>query len=77
MATAQLLVARLKVHFPRLGDFRVVSMRELSKRQMAGAQLVITTISLPDATDFGVDVIKVHPLLLPEDIEHITHWLDR
>lgn len=77
MATAQLLVARLKVHFPRLGDFRVVSMRELSKRQMAGAQLVITTISLADATDFGVEVIQVHPLLLPEDIERITHWLAR
>ena len=77
MATAQLLVARLKVHFPHLGNFRVVSMRELSKRQMAGAQLIITTISLPDATDFGLEVIKVHPLLLPEDIERITRWLAR
>jgi len=74
MATAQLLVARLKTRFPRLGALRVVSLRELN--QHVTAELVITTVPLPDNTIKNQsNVIQVHPLLLPEDIERITQWL--
>lgn len=76
MATAQLLVARLKARFPRLGTMRVVSLRELNKRQIDTADLIITTIPLPDLAEHEASaVIQVHPLLLPEDIDHITQWL--
>ncbi len=76
MATAQLLVARLKTRFPRLGNLRVVSLRELNQHVTAAAELVITTVPLPDSTIKNQrNVIQVHPLLLPEDIEKITQWL--
>jgi mannitol operon transcriptional antiterminator len=74
MATAQLLMARLKARVPRLGNLRVVSLRELSSK-VGTAELIITTVPLPDTFKSNVKVIKVHPLLLPEDIETITHWL--
>jgi len=76
MATAQLLVARLQTRFPRLGTLRVVSLRELNQHVTAKAELVITTVPLPDSTvENQSNVIQVHPLLLPEDIERITQWL--
>jgi mannitol operon transcriptional antiterminator len=74
MATAQLLVARLKARFPRIGTFRVVSLRELGPTTLERAGLVITTVPLPAAAKTA-PVIKVHPLLLPEDVEAITRWL--
>ena len=72
MATAQLLVARLKARFPRLGELTVLSMRELNEARLAQADLVITTVPLNHLT---VKVLQVHPLLLPEDISAITQWL--
>ncbi|MGC8000323.1 hypothetical protein, partial [Salmonella enterica] len=48
MATAQLLVARLKTRFPHLGALRVVSLRELNRTVTASAELIITTVPLPD-----------------------------
>ena len=76
MATAQLLVARLKTRFPRLGVLRVVSMRELNQELTARAELIITTVPLPGSTVKNQsNVIQVHPLLLPEDVERITQWL--
>lgn len=75
MATAQLLVARLKVHFPRLGSYRVISLRELGKEETMAAHLIITTVPLPAAIKDRTHVIQVHPLLLPQDIESITQWL--
>ena len=75
MATAQLLVARLQTRFPRLEPLKVVSLRELSKQKLATAELIITTVPLAaDVTD-AIEVIQVHPLLLPEDIAAITRWL--
>jgi mannitol operon transcriptional antiterminator len=74
MATAQLLVARLKARFPNLEILGVLSLRELSSQQVAGAQLLISTIPLQTSPQ-GLHVIQVHPLLLPEDIEAITQWL--
>jgi transcriptional antiterminator len=74
MATAQLIVARLKARFPNLDILGVVSLRELVPERIAPAQLVISTVPLPTPAP-GVDVIQVHPMLLPEDIEAITHWL--
>lgn len=71
MATAQLLVARLKAHFPRIGPLKVVSVRELS-RKMSGSELILTTVPLPLEIRTRLQVIQVHPLLLPEDIETIT-----
>jgi len=76
MATAQLLVARLKARFPRLGKVRVVSLRELNQEIIEQAELIITTVPLATATIEPQDnVIQVHPLLLPEDVETITQWL--
>ncbi len=75
MATAQLLVARLKVHFPRLGSYRVISLRELGKEETMASNLIITTVPLPAVIRDRTQVIQVHPLLLPHDIEAITQWL--
>ncbi len=75
MATAQLLVARLKTRFPRLNDPRVLSLRELNSARLASANLVISTTTLPDNLTKFATVIQVHPLLLPEDVEAITDWL--
>lgn len=72
MAVAQLLVARLKARFPRLGNMEVVSVRRLTNAHLQSAQLVITTVQLPDSITEQIDVIQVHPLLMPEDIEEIT-----
>lgn len=75
MATAQLLIARLKARFPRLGQFRVVSMRELDRNLASSAELIISTVPLPAKISEWTQVIQVHPLLLPEDVESITQWL--
>ena len=74
MATAQLLVARLKARFPRLGKLTVVSMRQIGSKELAHVDLIITTVPLDDLED-SIKVIQVHPLLLPEDIATITQWL--
>ena len=75
MATAQLLVARLKTRFPRLSEPRVISLRELDAARLASADLVISTTPLPPAFAHFANVIQVHPLLLPQDVEAITNWL--
>lgn len=76
MASAQLLVARLKTRFPHLGALRVVSLRELNRAVTAQAELIITTVPLPETILAKPEnVIQVHPLLLPEDVERITQWL--
>lgn len=74
MATAQLLVARLKVRFARLGNLSVVSVRELTTDRLLNTDLIITTVPLNDF-DTAVNIIQVHPQLLPEDIANITQWL--
>jgi mannitol operon transcriptional antiterminator len=75
MATSQLLVARLKARFPSLEILGVLSLRELTSERVAGAQLLISTVPLLQPPKPGLPVIQVHPLLPPEDIETITHWL--
>jgi len=75
MASAQLLVARLRARFPRLGDPEVLSVRELTRRRLDTADLVITTIPLPPELHDSQKVIQVHHLLFPEDVEAITAWL--
>lgn len=75
MATAQLLVARLKARFPFLGAFKVVSLRNIRPTDLAGADLVLTTVPLPSAQGAGPDVFQVHPLLPPEDVDRINRWL--
>lgn len=74
LATSQLLAARLKARFPNLDIRGVLSIRELTGERVASAQLLISTVPVqsPRRT---LDVIQVHPLLLPEDIDAITHWL--
>jgi mannitol operon transcriptional antiterminator len=74
MATAQLLVARLKSRFPRLGNFNVISLRQLTSGTAANAELIITTVPLPANLSSSGKVIQVHPMLLPEDVENITKW---
>jgi len=75
MATAQLLVARLEARFPRLGPLKVVSLRELDAEQMSRAGLIISTVPLAEEITKKIDVVQVHPLLLPEDVEAITDYL--
>lgn len=74
MATAQLIVARLKARIPNLGIKSVLSVRELAPEKVQSAQLIVSTIPL-DSYNLGLKVIQVHPLLLPEDINAITSWL--
>ncbi len=76
MATAQLLVARLKARFPRLGVYTILSVRDLTVENLAAASLVITTTTLSSALiKNNSNVIQVHPLLLPDDVETITNWM--
>lgn len=75
MATAQLLVARLKARFPRLGSFKVISLRQVTPHTASQAELIITTTPLPAKINNNEKVVQVHPMLLPEDIETITQWL--
>lgn len=75
MATAQLLVARLKVRFAQLGQLRVVSVRDLlSSSAINDCDLVITTVPLPDLQT-AVPIIQVHPHLSVDDVTQITEWL--
>lgn len=74
MATAQLLMARLKARFPRLGTLSVVSMRALDSDHLLLTDLIITTVPLTVPLA-NVPIIQVHPHLLPEDITRITEWL--
>lgn len=76
MATAQLLVARLKPQFPSLEIMGVLSLRELSPDRVAGAHFLISTVPL-EISIRDLPVIHVHPLLLPKDIEAITDHLIR
>lgn len=75
MATTQLLIARLRARFSRLGSFEVLSIRDLNAERIASADLIITTIPLKLATTPYVDVIQVHPMLHPEDIAALTQWM--
>jgi galactitol-specific phosphotransferase system IIB component len=75
MATTQLLVARLRSRFPRLGSFEVLSMRELSAERLAEADLIVTTVPLALPAFPPIDVIHVHPMLRPEDIAALTQWM--
>jgi mannitol operon transcriptional antiterminator len=75
MATTQLLVARLRARFPRLGSFEVLPIRALSPERVAGADLIIATVPLALPDDTAIDVIQVHPMLQPEDIVALTNWM--
>lgn len=75
MATAQLLVARLEARFPHIGPISVVSLRKLDETTIKDGELIITTVPLDLSFEVRVDVIQVHPLLLPEDVEKITKYL--
>ena len=75
IATTQLLVARLRARFSRLGSFEVLSIRDLNAERIAAADLIITTIPLTLSTVPGIDVIQVHPMLKPEDIAALTQWM--
>ena len=73
MATAQLLLARLRTRFPHLHVIDVLSFRDISAERV-NAQIVITTAPLP-VTLPGSRVIQVSPLLSPQDVEAITQGL--
>ncbi len=75
MATTQLLVARIRARFPHLEITEVLSVRELLRGNPGEIDLIISTVDLPPGYRGDVDVLRVHPLLLPEDIEALTHWL--
>jgi mannitol operon transcriptional antiterminator len=75
MATAQLLVARLHARFPNLSNLEVISLRDLTPTLISSADLILTTVPLPRQYANNEKVIQVHPLLMPKDIETITHFL--
>jgi mannitol operon transcriptional antiterminator len=74
MATAQLLAARLKARFPSLEILGVISLRQLSETRLSQAKLLISTVPVQPLPG-GPNVVQVHPLLLPEDVEKITQHL--
>ena len=74
MATAQLLVARLKPQFPTLEIVGILSLRELTPERVAGAHFLISTVPVETPIP-SMPVIQLHPLLLPEDVETITNYL--
>jgi mannitol operon transcriptional antiterminator len=74
MATAQLVVARLRARFPHLEIIGVLSIREITRERVADAQLIISTAPV-EAPAPWIDVIQVHPLLTDADVEAVTHWL--
>lgn len=75
MATTQLLVARLRARFPRLGTFEVLPMREITTSRVANADLIISTVPLILPDDAYIDVIQVHPMLRADDIVRLTQWM--
>jgi len=75
MATAQLLIARLTARFPNLNNLEVTSIRDLTPSLVAAADLILTTVPLSKQYASFSNIIKVHPLLMPEDIEAITKFL--
>jgi len=75
MATAQLLMSRLEARFPRLGPLVVTSIRELSNEAVSSADLIITTVPISKDISEKIKVIQVHPLLLVEDVEAITLFM--
>lgn len=75
IATAQLLVARLNTRFPHLNSLEVVSVRDLTTAMALSADLILTTVPLSQQYSGNPKVIRVHPLLMPEDIETITRFL--
>lgn len=75
MATTQLLVARLKARFPRLGTLEVLPMRELTPARVAEADLIISTVPLSLPNDLPIDVIQVHPMLKSENMAALTQWI--
>jgi mannitol operon transcriptional antiterminator len=75
MATAQLLIARMRVYFPRFNNYRVVALRELRKQSLTSSQLIIATVPLPEEIRNRSIVVQVHPMLLPTDVEKITRAL--
>lgn len=75
MATAQLLVARLNARFPYLNNLEVISLRDLTPALVSSADLILTTVPLPRQFASRSNVLLVHPLLMPADIEAITGFL--
>ncbi len=75
MATAQLLAARLKTRFPNLEILGVLSQRELSSERAARAHILIATAPI-ESPPAGVQVVEVHPLLLPQDVAAISKCLN-
>jgi mannitol operon transcriptional antiterminator len=75
IATTQLLIARLKVRFPRLGTLEVLPMRELTATRIEDADLIISTVPLTLPANLPIDVIQVHPMLRPEDVVALTQWM--
>ena len=75
MATTQLLVARLRARLPYLGTFEVLPLRALSPQRAAMADLIISTVPLPNRGELPVAVIQVHPALRSDDIAALMRWL--
>ena len=77
MATSQLLLARLATRFPNFENVEIRSIRQLNFNQLNNTHLVITTVDLPNESHHNSQIIKVNPLLLPEDVEKITIFLQK
>ncbi|RME82842.1 MAG: hypothetical protein D6775_09710 [Caldilineae bacterium] len=75
MATSQLLMARIQARFPRLQHVEIASMRHLHRHYLPSVDLILTTAPISQDLPSHIDIIQVHPLLLPEDVEAITNWL--
>jgi transcriptional antiterminator len=74
VATSHMLAARLQAEFPQLDLVQVSSVRDLLAQPLTPADVIISTVrSIPVQTH--LPIIRVHPLLPPDDVARIRELL--
>lgn len=72
VATAWVLVSRIKAEFPQLELIDVMSARAFDMLEAWDADLVISTVPI-EACD--IPIVVVSPLLIPEDVRHLRRFV--
>jgi mannitol operon transcriptional antiterminator len=71
MATAWVLVSRIQTEFPQLGLVKVLSSRSYLSLGAQEADLVISTVEIPEG---DIPVVIVNPLLPPGDVRRLAAY---
>ena len=71
MATAWVLVSRIQTEFPQLGLVKVLSSRSYLSMGVQEADLVISTVEIPEG---DIPVVIVNPLLPPGDVKRLAAY---